>query len=102
LASEGKARGAQSANCSPGKQTTNNVAARLAGRKDSTMTRKTIDYTRLGVEACEAFTAGPEEFADFVRTTLFVAAPLHDLETATTGTLPELLSFLTPPSETRH
>lgn len=66
------------------------------------MTRKTIDYTRLGVEACEAFTAGPGAFADFVRTILSVAAPLHVLETATTGTLPELLNFLTPPSETRH
>jgi hypothetical protein len=66
------------------------------------MTRKTIDYTRLGVETCAAFTAGPEEFADFVRTILSVAAPLHDLETATPGTLPELQNFLTPPSETRH
>ena len=65
------------------------------------MTRKTIDYTRLGVEACDAFAAGPEEFADFIRTTLAVVAPLH-VETATTGTLPELLSFLTSPSQARH
>ena len=39
------------------------------------MTRETINYTRLGVEACEAFTEGPGAFADFVRTILSTAAP---------------------------
>jgi hypothetical protein len=34
------------------------------------MTRKTIDYARLGVRACEAFMGGPAAFADFVRMTL--------------------------------
>jgi hypothetical protein len=38
------------------------------------MTRRTIDYERLGVEACEAYTEGPETFADFVGTILSVAA----------------------------
>jgi len=44
------------------------------------MTRKTIDYERLGIEACEAFTEGPAAFADFVRTTLSIAAPVHALQ----------------------
>ena len=39
------------------------------------MTRKTIDYTRLGVEACEAFTEGPAAFHDFVRTILSHCGP---------------------------
>jgi hypothetical protein len=51
----------------------------------SAMTRKTIDYVRLGAEACEAFTEGSAAFADFVRTILSIAAPLHVLRTATTG-----------------
>ena len=65
------------------------------------MTRKTIDYARLGVEACEAFTEGPAALADFVRTILSVAAPLHVFQTTTTGKLPETVDFA-PLSETRH
>jgi hypothetical protein len=58
------------------------------------MTRTTIDYERLGVRACEAFTAGPVAFADFVHTIL-------SLQTTTTDTLPEgLVSFLL--FETKH
>ena len=53
------------------------------------MTRETINYTRLGVEACEAFTEGPGAFADLVRTILSTAAPLHVLHTTTTVRLPE-------------
>jgi hypothetical protein len=53
------------------------------------MTRETIDYARLGVEACQAFTEGPVAFADFVRTILSVAAPQHVLQTTSTGKLPE-------------
>jgi hypothetical protein len=49
------------------------------------MTRQTIDYERLGVEACEAYTEGSESFADFVSTILSVAAPLHVLQTANSG-----------------
>ncbi len=64
------------------------------------MTRKTIDYTRLGVEACEAFTEGPAAFHDFVRMILSIAAPLHVLQTAMRE--PEPLNSFTPLSETRH
>jgi hypothetical protein len=63
------------------------------------MTRETINYARIGVEACEAFKEGPTAFADFVRTILSVAAPLH--QTTTTGKLPETGDFI-PLSETRH
>jgi hypothetical protein len=66
------------------------------------MTRRTIDYERLGVEACEAFTDGPAAFADFVRTILSIAAPLHVLQTTTTGKLPEVLDSFTPLFETKH
>jgi hypothetical protein len=45
------------------------------------MTHKTIDYERLGIEACEAFAEGPAGFADFVRTILSIAAPVHALQT---------------------
>jgi hypothetical protein len=55
------------------------------------MTRKTIDYQRLGVEACEAYTEGPESFDDFVSTILSVAAPLHVLQTANRDERPEPL-----------
>jgi hypothetical protein len=65
------------------------------------MTRKTIDYAGIGVEACEAFTEGPAAFADFVRTILSIVAPLHVLQTATTSTLPKPVDFA-PLSETRH
>jgi hypothetical protein len=44
------------------------------------MTRRTIDYERLGVEVCEAYTEGPESFADFVSTILSMAAPPHVLQ----------------------
>ena len=60
------------------------------------MTFRTIDYERLGVEACEAFTDGPAAFADFVRTILSIAAPLHVLQTTTTGKLPEMLELVHP------
>jgi hypothetical protein len=71
----------------------------LAGRitatgiKDSAMTRETIDYARLGVEACQAYTEGPTAFADFVRTILSVAASQHVLQTTTTGKPPERVDF---------
>jgi hypothetical protein len=65
------------------------------------MTGETINYARIGVEACEAFTEGPAAFADFVRTILSIAAPRHVLQTATTGKLPEPVDFA-PLSETRH
>lgn len=64
------------------------------------MTRKTIDYTRLGVEACEAFTEGQDAFHDFIRTILCIAAPLHALQTALRE--PEPLNSFIPMSETRH
>jgi hypothetical protein len=66
------------------------------------MTRKTIDYGRLGVEACEAYAEGPEAFADFVRTILSVAAPLHVLQATTHSGRPQPLDAFTPLSETRH
>jgi hypothetical protein len=53
------------------------------------MTRETINYARLGVEACQTFTEGPVAFADFVRTILSVAAPPHVLQTTTAGKLLE-------------
>ena len=65
------------------------------------MTRSTVNYARIGVEACEAFTQGPTALADFVRTILSVAAPLHVFQTTTTGKLPETGDFI-PLSETRH
>jgi hypothetical protein len=65
------------------------------------MTGETIDYTRLGVEACQAFAEGPVAFADFVRSILSVAAPLHVLQTTSTGKLPEP-GRLRPRIETRH
>ena len=65
------------------------------------MTRKTINYARIGVEACEAFTKGPTAFADFVRTVLSIAAPLHVLQTTRTGTLTETVEFASL-SGTRH
>jgi hypothetical protein len=64
------------------------------------MTRKTIDYTRLGIEACEAYTEGPDAFRDFVRMILSIAAPLHVLQTAAREA-EQRISF-TPLSETRH
>jgi hypothetical protein len=66
------------------------------------MTRKTIDYGRLGVEACEAYTEGPESFADFVRTILSIAAPLHVLQTAKRPMPTQPLDAFTPLSETRQ
>jgi hypothetical protein len=65
------------------------------------MTRRTVDYARIGVGACEAFSEGPAAFADFVRTILSIAAPLHAHQTATTGKLAETVDFA-PLSETRH
>lgn len=70
--------------------------------KGTAMTRKTLDYAYLGVEACEAFAEGPAAFADFVRTILSIAAPLHALQTTTTGKLPEMLDSFTPLFETKH
>ena len=65
------------------------------------MTRKTIGYARLGIEAREAFTDGPAAFADFVRETLSIAAPLHVLQATTTDKLLERLnSFMR--FETKH
>ncbi len=52
-------------------------------------TRKTMDYARLGVAACEAFADGPATFADFIRTTLSSAAKVHAVQTATLGNRPE-------------
>jgi hypothetical protein len=66
------------------------------------MNRKTIDYDRLGVEACEAFTEGPEAFADYVRTILSIAAPVHALQKAMCGAQPDPLNAWIPLSETRH
>jgi hypothetical protein len=65
------------------------------------MSRKTIDYARLGVEACEAFTEGPAAFADFVHTILSIAAPLHLLQTTTTKKLTERLNSFSL-CETKH
>jgi hypothetical protein len=65
------------------------------------MTHKTIDHARIGVGACEAFREGPAAFADFVRTILSAAAPLHAHQTATTVKLRETVDFA-PLSETRH
>ena len=39
------------------------------------MTRESINYARIGVEANVAFAEGPAAFSDFVRTILSVAAP---------------------------
>ena len=66
------------------------------------MTRRTIDYERLGVEVCEAYTEGPESFADFVSTILSIAAPLHVLQTALRPVRTQPLDAFTPMSETRH
>jgi hypothetical protein len=51
--------------------------ARRAGQheKGSAMTRETINYARIGVEARETFTEGPAAFSNFVRAILSVAAP---------------------------
>jgi hypothetical protein len=57
------------------------------------MTRSTVNYARIGVEACEAFAEGPAAFADFVRTILSIAAPMHVLQTTTIGKLPEPVDF---------
>ena len=57
------------------------------------MTRETIDYARLGVEACQAYTEGPTAFADFVRTTLAVAASQYALQSTTTGKPPERVDY---------
>jgi hypothetical protein len=64
-------------------------------KKDAAMTRKTIDYARLGIEACETFTDGPAAFADFVLETLSLTAPLHVLQTTTTNKLLERLNSFT-------
>ena len=66
------------------------------------MTRKTIDYNRLGLEACDAYIEGPESFADFVRTILSIAAPLHVLQTPMRPVRTQPLDAFTPASETRH
>jgi hypothetical protein len=65
------------------------------------MTHKTIDYARLGVEACEAFKDGPAAFADFIRTTLSLTAPLHVLQTTTADKLPERVNSFSL-FETKH
>ena len=65
-------------------------------------TRKTIDYARLGVAACEAFADGPAAFADFMRTTLYIAAKVHTAQTAMRGNQPEALDPFTTLSQTRH
>ena len=80
------------------------LAARRAAskaKKDAAMTRKTIDYARLGIEACEAFTDGPAAFADFVRETLSITASMHVLQTTTTDKLLEALNSFTR-FETKH
>jgi hypothetical protein len=64
------------------------------------MTRETINHARTGFEVCEAFTEGPAAFADFVRTILSIAAPLHALQTTTTGKRLETTDFA-PLSGTR-
>jgi hypothetical protein len=69
--------------------------------KGTAMSRKTIDYARLGAEACEAFTEGPAASADFVRTILSIAAPLHLLQTTTTEKLTERLNSFSL-CETKH
>jgi hypothetical protein len=66
------------------------------------MTPKSIDYERLGIEACEAFAAGPAAFADFMRTILSVAAPSHAVQTANRDKRREPLNSFTLLSETRH
>ena len=66
------------------------------------MTRETIDYARLGVEACQAYTEGPTAFADFVRTTLAVAASQYVLQTTTNGKPPESLNSFTAPSQKKQ
>jgi hypothetical protein len=63
--------------------------------------RKTIDYARIGVEACEAFTEGPAAFADFVRRILSIEAPLHAPQPTATSEPTEPVGFA-PLSETRH
>jgi hypothetical protein len=70
--------------------------------KESAMTRETINYARLGVEACEALTNGPGAFADFVRAILSTAAPLHVLQTTTTVKVPEPVKSFAPLFETKH
>jgi hypothetical protein len=65
------------------------------------MTHKTIDYARLGVGACEAFKDGPAAFADFIRTTLSLTAPLHVLQTTTADKLPERVNSFSL-FETKH
>jgi hypothetical protein len=63
------------------------------------MTRETINYARIGVEA---FAEGPAAFADFVRTSLSIAAPLHAHQMTTTGKVSKPLNWFTPSSETRR
>jgi hypothetical protein len=79
---------------------------RAACRSDTiraaAMTRRTIDYGRLGLEACEAYSEGPESFADFVRTILSIAAPLHVLQAAIRPVQTQPLDAFTHMSETRH
>ena len=66
------------------------------------MTRSTVNYARIGVEACEAFAEGPAAFADFVRRTLAVAASQYALQTTTTGKLPEPLNSFAPLSQKKQ
>jgi hypothetical protein len=70
--------------------------------KGSAMTRKTIDFERLGIETCEAFMEGPAAFADFVRTILSIAAPVHALQMAKYDKRPEPLISFIPATETRQ
>jgi hypothetical protein len=57
---------------------------------------------RLGVEVREVFTEGPEAFANFVRTILSIAAPLHVLQRTTTGKRPEPVKLVAQFFETKH
>lgn len=68
----------------------------------STTALRTIDYARLGVVACEAFAEGSATFADFIRTTLSIAAMVHAMQAATRGNQPEPLDPFSPLSNTRH
>ena len=66
------------------------------------MTRQTIDYARLGEVVCEAFVEGPAAFADFVRTTLSVAAAVHAVQATAGNKKPDLTDTIAPLSETIH
>jgi hypothetical protein len=66
------------------------------------MTRETINYARLSVEACEALTEGPAAFANLSARSCPSLCHCMCFKTTMTVKLPEPVRSLAPLFETKH